>query len=228
MPAVTDDSCSVDQHCIYFVTGNQRKEQEVNAILAAEQFFPFRVQHIDIDLPEMQGDPLEIARAKVAVAAERVGCSVIVEDTSLCMSALNGMPGPYIKWFVESIGNDGLYRMLDGYEDKSAYCQCVVGFCPGPGAEPHLFVGRTSGKMREPQGAGGFGWDAVFVPEGFETPFSEMPMEKKNLLSHRAKALQQFVSYCKANAGPIIESARAIALAETQAAADASTKPQRS
>ena len=74
------------------------KEREVNAILASQDMRPFRVQHVDIDLPELQGEPLEIARHKAREAALRVGSSVIIEDTSLCFAALNGMPGPYIKW----------------------------------------------------------------------------------------------------------------------------------
>jgi len=218
LTSADDAECSTDKLCIYFVTGNRRKEQEVNAILAAERFFPFRVQHIDLDLPEMQGEPMDIARAKVAAAAAHVGCSVLVEDTSLCMSALNGMPGPYIKWFVDCVGVAGLYRLLDGHADKSAYCQCIVGFCSGPGAEPRLFVGRTPGTIRPPQGTGGFGWDAVFVPDGFEEPFSAMPMVQKNRISHRGKALQQFVAYRKANEGHITSSAQAIALAQGEGA----------
>lgn len=62
----------------------------------------YQVQHVDVSLPELQGDPLEIAREKCRCAAAEVQGSVIVEDTSLCFNALNGMPGPYIKWFVEA------------------------------------------------------------------------------------------------------------------------------
>ena len=90
--------CRIDEGCIYFVTGNMMKEREVNAILS-EVDMPFRVTHVDIDLPELQGDALEIARHKCREAANQVDSAVLVEDTSLCFTALNGMPGPYIKWF---------------------------------------------------------------------------------------------------------------------------------
>ena len=90
--------CRIDEGCIYFVTGNMMKEREVNAILS-EVDMPFRVTHVDIDLPELQGDALEIARQKCREAANQVDSAVLVEDTSLCFTALNGMPGPYIKWF---------------------------------------------------------------------------------------------------------------------------------
>jgi len=189
--------CRVDERCIYFVTGNAKKEREVNLILDACDMRPFRVQHVDIDLPELQGDPLDIAREKARTAAERVGASVIVEDTSLCFRALNGMPGPYIKWFMDAIGNQGLYDMVSASEDKSAYCQCSLAFSAGPGAQPRVFVGRTEGAIVEPHGEGGFGWDAIFVPDGEETPFGAMDVGRKNEISHRARALAKFVQHCK-------------------------------
>ena len=58
------------------------------------------------------------------------------------------------RWFVESLGNDGLYALLNGQEDHSAYCQCVLGFSTGPGDEPKLFTGRTDGRIVPPQGSG--------------------------------------------------------------------------
>jgi len=197
--------CGVDERCIYFVTGNAKKEQEVNLILSDQDLRPFRVEHVDLDLPELQGEPLDIAREKCRCAAQRVQASVIVEDTSLCFNALNGMPGPYIKWFVSAVGNDGLFDLLAGKEDKTAYCQCTLAFSPGPGAEPLVFVGRTDGRVVPPEGEGGFGWDAIFVPNGMEMPFGAMPIETKNQISHRARALQKFVAHCKHNEDAIME-----------------------
>ena len=57
--------------------------------------------------------------------------------------ASQGLPGPYIKWFLEKLGHDGLNRMLDGFPDRSAYAQCIFAFSEGPGHEPVTFVGRT-------------------------------------------------------------------------------------
>lgn len=61
----------------------------------------------------------------------QVGGAVMVEDTSLCFNAMGGLPGPYIKWFLAKLGHDGLNKMLAGFEDKSAYAQCVFAFTPG-------------------------------------------------------------------------------------------------
>lgn len=82
----------------------------------------------------------------------------LVEDTSLCYHALKGLPGPYCKWFLDKLGHEGMNKMLAGYEDKSAYAQCIFAYCDGPGAEPVVFVGRTEGKIVPARGPTDFGW----------------------------------------------------------------------
>ena len=82
-----------------FVTGNKKKLEEVQKILSANPNFPFALTNQKIDLPELQGDdPLHIAVEKCRLAAEQVQGPCFTEDTSLCFNALNGLPGPYIKW----------------------------------------------------------------------------------------------------------------------------------
>ena len=83
----------------------------------------------------MKATPIEVSQSKCKRASELITGPVIVEDTSLCFNALNGLPGPYIKWFYEAVGNEGLAKMLDGFEDKSAYAQCVLSFCMGKSRE---------------------------------------------------------------------------------------------
>lgn len=100
-----------------FVTGNAKKLEEFRAILASSSGPALTVQSVALDLPELQGaDPLGIARDKCVRASELVNGPVITEDTSLCFNALKGLPGAYIKWFLEKLGHDGLNRMLDGFE----------------------------------------------------------------------------------------------------------------
>lgn len=74
-------------------------------------FLTFQLIAQDIDLPEYQGEPEEIVKAKCALAAEHIKGPVIVEDTSLCFNALGGMPGPYIKWFLQKVGPSGMKSM---------------------------------------------------------------------------------------------------------------------
>ncbi len=97
-------------------------------------------------------------------AFKRVNQPVIVEDTSLCFNALKGLPGPYIKWFLDSIGPEGLHRMLHGFEDKSGYAQCIISYMDADLKEPKLFVGRTAGTIVQPRGSTKFGWDPCFQP----------------------------------------------------------------
>lgn len=102
---------------VTFVSSNKNKIKEVEMILGKE--FPWKLDIHAVDLMEPQATPIEVSRHKCKQAVELCKGPVIVEDTSLCFNALNGLPGPYIKWFYESIGNTGLVRMLDGFEDKS-------------------------------------------------------------------------------------------------------------
>lgn len=115
--------------------------QEVVAILGDKCPFPFT--SVKLDLPELQGEPEEVSKEKCRIAAKEVGGPVLVEDTSLCFNALNGLPGVYCKWFLEKTGHEGLNNMLAAYPDKSAYAQCIFAFSEGPGDEPRVFVGRT-------------------------------------------------------------------------------------
>lgn len=175
---------------ITFVTGNKKKLEEVVAILG--NTCPFILVPLKVDLPELQGEPEIVASEKCKLAAKQVGGPVITEDTSLCYNALKGLPGVYIKWFLEKLGLDGLNKLLLGYDDKTAYAQCIFAFSEGPGAEPVVFVGRTAGKIVSARGPTDFGWDPVFEPEeplGNTKTFAEMDKSVKNEISHRKKAL---------------------------------------
>ncbi len=182
---------------ITFVTGNKKKLEEVKRILAVDgDALPFSISNRKIDLPELQGDQLEIAKEKCAIAAKEVNGAVITEDTSLCFTALNDMPGPYIKWFLEKCGHDGLNNMIKFSEDKSGYAQTVVGFSPGPGQEVIVFDGRTQGKIVPARGPLDFGWDPIFEPdEGQGKTYAEMKKSEKDAISHRSRAFGQLRSY---------------------------------
>lgn len=158
--------------------------------------FPWKVESKNIDLPEFQGEPDEISEEKCKVAAREIGGPVIVEDTCLCFSALGDLPGPYIKWFLKKLGPEGLYRLLTGWEDKSAYALCTFAYSTGKLEDPViLFRGKTMGKIVEPRGPRNFGWDPCFQPDGFEQTYAEMPSEIKNSISHRGKALKSLKEY---------------------------------
>ena len=141
---------------ITFITGNKKKLEEVLAILGDS--LPFALESAKLDLPELQGEPVEVSIEKCRLASLQVDGPVMVEDTSLCFNALNGLPGVYIKWFLEKTGHEGLNNIIAAYPDKTAYAQCIFSFCPGRGKEPIAFVGRTDGTIVPARGPLDFGW----------------------------------------------------------------------
>ncbi|XP_016459930.1 inosine triphosphate pyrophosphatase-like isoform X2 [Nicotiana tabacum] len=176
---------------VTFVTGNAKKLEEVRAILG--QSIPF--QSLKLDLPELQGEPEDISKEKARIAAKEVNGPVLVEDTCLCFNALKGLPGPYIKWFLQKIGHEGLNNLLLACEDKTAYAMCVFSLALGPNTEPLTFVGKTLGRIVPARGPNDFGWDPIFQPHGYDQTYAEMPKEEKNKISHRGKALELVKSH---------------------------------
>ena len=133
---------TIGRRTITFVTSNKKKLEEVTAILGSS--CPFVLNSMKLDLPELQGEPEVVAIEKCRFAQKFVDGPVITEDTSLCFNALNGLPGVYIKHFLDKTGHNGLNNLLAAYDDKSAYAQCIFSLSEGPGAEPRVFVGRTA------------------------------------------------------------------------------------
>jgi inosine triphosphate pyrophosphatase len=188
---------------ITFVTGNKNKLAEVRRLLltsSQSETPPFVIESAKIDLPELQGSPHDIAIEKCKLAVEQLQSAVMIEDTSLCFRDLNDLPGPYIKWFLDGIGLEGLNKMIDGFNsNRRAYAQTIIAFCSGPGKEVELFQGQTEGILVRPRGDTTFGWDPVFEPdEGGGKTYAEMDKDAKNAISHRGRAFQKFREYlCK-------------------------------
>jgi inosine triphosphate pyrophosphatase len=175
-----------------FVTGNKDKLRETSQILGDS----VDLKSQKVDLPELQGSVEEIAIKKAEAAAKIVGGPVITEDTCLCFNALKGLPGPYIKHFLEALGPEGLVKLLDGWpNDKSGYALCTFAYCAGPGQPVSLFQGRTDGTIVPPQGPLTFGWDPIFMPNGFTETFSQMSKEQKHSISHRGRSLAKLKAF---------------------------------
>ena len=172
---------------ITFVTSNPGKARE------ASHFLGRPVVAVPLDLPEIQSlDFVEVVRAKAVAAAAELGRSVLVEDSGLEVRAWGGFPGPMTKWItLGPLGQEGFARMLDAFPDRSATAVSALAIaspCDRP-AEVLVAVGRREGSLApSPRGAGGFGWDVLFVPDGATRTYAEMPAGEKNLDSHRARA----------------------------------------
>ena len=170
-----------------FVTTNEHKRREVQEILGWE------LERVDLDLPEIQAiEPAEVAANKARAAREALGrprLPVLVEDSGLMVDAWDGFPGALTKWLMQSVGNEGLLRMLSEGGDRSARAVCAVALAEADGTV-RTFRGEVPGTLAsEPRGAGGFGYDPVFVPGWSSMTYAEMG-EGKNADSHRALAFR--------------------------------------
>ena len=155
---------------LYFITSNVGKAKYLS------DYFDFPVEHKKLDLPEIQSlDLAEIVSDKAKRAYEIIKKPVLVEDVSLVFNALDKLPGPLIKWFYETLGNDGLCDLLDRYGDKRGLCE-----------------GRISDK---PRGEAGFGWDPIFIPDGFVKTWAEMSADEKHQTSMRRIALEKLKDF---------------------------------
>lgn len=171
---------------LFFVTGNVNKLAEAQAILGVD------IKQWAIDLPEIQAlDSQTVIAAKLAEAkTKQPPGTFFVEDVSLHLSALGGLPGPLIKWFLQAIGSAGIAQLVEILGDDRAEAKAVIGYVDPHGQE-HYLVGSVMGKIVAPRGQTNFGWDPIFQPDGFEQTFAEMSPEQKNAISHRRLALNQ-------------------------------------
>jgi XTP/dITP diphosphohydrolase len=170
-----------------FVTSNPNKAREAAEILGVE------IKNFALDLPELQAlDVAQVAATKVAAAREALGVRdafVLVEDSGLVIEAWNGLPGAFTKWFMQTVGNEGLLKMLSTYQDRSARAVCAVAVAVPDGAV-RVYRGEVEGSITpEPRGALGFGWDPIFVPKGGTKTYAELGV-LKHQDSPRARALE--------------------------------------
>lgn len=174
---------------LYFVTGNSGKASEAQSILG----FPVHITSVDID--EIQSLQLEnIVQKKAEKAFEKIGKPLFVDDVGLWVEVWNGFPGPFIKYLLAAGKNELLLQMLKNETNRRVVAKAAIGYHDGN--TTHIFIGEVSGSLStELRGAGGWGFDPVFIPEGTNQTFAEMGPEKKNTLSHRRKALEKFRTY---------------------------------
>ena len=181
-------------------SNNQGKYREFKAILEPLGFalVPQAVAGVDFEVNETGDTFEENAYLKASTVAQYTNFPAIADDSGLCVDALNGEPGVHSARFGG--GKDWtdeqkylyLLERLEGVTDRSARfvsCICLV----TPGGKIIRARGECPGRIAEaPSGNGGFGYDPVFVPEGYDEPFGVLGTDVKNQISHRARALAAF------------------------------------
>lgn len=169
---------------ITFLTGNKDKFKE------AKEIIPY-LEQSDIDLIEIQSiDSKEVILHKLDEAKKHIKGNLIVEDTSLSLEGMNGLPGTLIKLFLKTIKNEGLVKITESFGNDKATAKVVIGYADEKG-ECKFFEGLIEGKVVRPRGNNGFGWDEIFEPKGWRKTFAEMTTEEKNKISMRKLAFQK-------------------------------------
>ena len=154
-----------------------------------------QVVKLDIDLPEIQHtDPQVVITAKLQAASSHYPGRFIVEDTSLSLACLNGLPGPLVKWFLQALGNDGLFKLANKMGNLAASAATVIGYYAGP-SEIFFASATISGSLVAPRGKSGFGWDSIFQPSGHTQTFAQMTAQEKNQVSMRRMAIEKLKHY---------------------------------
>ncbi len=167
---------------IALITGNAGKVAEISRLLGVE------VYGQKVPLPEVQAtDVREVARAKAQAAYDQLKQPVLVDDTGLYIHAWGELPGALIAWFLDNVGCEGVLKMLEGWDDRSAHVVTALGYCDEHGVQ--VFDGELNGSIAsEIRGENGFGYDPIFVPEGGDQTFAELTHEQKDSISMRAIA----------------------------------------
>ncbi|MCI7309293.1 MAG: non-canonical purine NTP diphosphatase [Prevotella sp.] len=191
---------------IVFATNNQHKLEEIRHILG-EQFEIVSLQDIgcNTDIPETGETLEENALIKARYVYERYGLDCFADDTGLEVDALGGEPGVRSARYAEGAGHDSeanmsklLANLKENNNRKARFRTVIALIIKG---EEQLFEGVVRGEIsRSRSGSEGFGYDPIFVPEGYDRSFAELGAEIKNSISHRARAVEKLAE--RLNASP--------------------------
>ena len=170
------------------VSTNPGKIEEINAILGTNH----KVSTIDVtEIQSLDLDQVITAKAKAAYA--KIKKPVLVTDVSLEIEALGSLPGPFVKFFLKTLGEEGTVRLIKGKSTKTKVTD-AVGIYDGKILK--IFKGSVYGHLvPKKRGKNGFGFDFVFVPNGYKKTYSQLSKSEKNKISHRALALKKLKKY---------------------------------
>lgn len=188
---------------LVFATNNAHKLEEISAILGDKvEILSLKDIHCQVDIPETADTLEENSLLKAQYVREHYGMDCFADDTGLEVEALNGAPGVYSARYAGGEGHDSeanmrrLLKELEEKENRKARFRTVIALILN--GEVHQFEGTVEGHiLREKRGSSGFGYDPVFVPEGYTESFAELGEDIKNQISHRARAVQKLAEFLK-------------------------------
>lgn len=187
---------------IVFASHNEGKIKEIKKLLAP---YGIKVKSaLDMNLPDVEetGKTFEEnSLLKSRTIAKLVNMPCLADDSGLCVDALDGAPGVYSARYAPNRDFDkGMEKLLAEMEkspnkSRNAHFSCVISLA-WPDGQYKVFAGQVDGKIAfHKMGAGGFGYDPLFVPEGFTSSFAQMSQEEKNKISHRGRAVEKLKNF---------------------------------
>lgn len=199
---------------IVFATNNHHKLQEIRNILGSEfEIVSLKDIGCDVDIPETGNTLEENAMQKAQYVYDHYNLSCFADDTGLEVEALNGEPGVHSARYAEGTDHDSeanmakLLRNLEGKDNRKARFRTVIALIQKQDVCPcgctsikkvNRFEGIVDGSIAtEKHGTAGFGYDPIFVPEGYDKSFAELGESIKNGISHRARAVAKLAEYLK-------------------------------
>ncbi|EEQ82077.1 hypothetical protein NCER_101274 [Vairimorpha ceranae BRL01] len=184
---------------LHFATSNKNKFNEVKDLLDIELKHSHNIElkQLHEDITEIQGSKEDIALDKLKkVCKYHTDKWIIIDDTSIELSALNGFPGPYGKDFL-LIGNQCIENLVSKI-GRDAVSSCIVGLGNFNKNIYKLFYGKVSGTIIKGK-EGGFGFDSIFLPDGSDKVYGDISVTEKNSISHRGEAIRKLLSYITQN-----------------------------
>lgn len=183
---------------LVLATTNNGKARELRELLPGVEILTLTDVHFRATIEEPHDSFAENARAKAQAVFAVTGLPVLADDSGLCVDALGGAPGVHSARYAgepqNTVANKAkLLSVMRGIEDRRAQFVAALALCDAHGCR--IFEGSCRGSIAHaPSGTGGFGYDPIFIPEGYDETFGTLPSDVKARLSHRAKALQQMVA----------------------------------
>lgn len=186
---------------IVFATNNQNKLAEVRQMLPDYEIVGLQDIGFNEEIPETADSFQGNAALKADYITNTYGLDCFADDSGLEVEALNGAPGIYsARYAGEPVNhNNNIDKLLDALENSlNRYARFKTVIALNYRGHKYYFTGIVKGEiLKKRQGDGGFGYDPVFMPEGYKRSFAEMTTEEKGLISHRGKAVEQLIEFLK-------------------------------
>lgn len=175
------------------MTGNKEKVREARSILSR---FGISVRQVNLPILEVQSDLVEeVAKHAALSAYTKLSRPLIVEDAGLFIEGLNQFPGPYSSFVYETIGNEGVLKLMRNVRNRRAVFKSAVAYASSRN-KVRLFVGEARGCVLTRKKGSRWGFDPIFASDTSQgRSFAEIGPRQKNLISHRAKAFTKFGSW---------------------------------